>query len=92
MALAPENGRQSLQGLWALYVSGGFDDGTASQLLKHPYPYVRSWTVRLLGDAKKVSPGISRQLVALARADSNAVVRSQLASTAKRLGRSRTRL
>ncbi len=85
MALAPDNGRQSLQGLWALYVSGGFDDGIASRLLRHPYPYVRSWTVRLLGDANKVSPGISRQLAALARADPSAVVRSQLASTAKRL-------
>src|SRR5216683_2674964 len=85
LALAPENGRRSLQGLLALYVSGGFEDGIASQLLKHPYPYVRSWTVRFLGDAKKVSPRISRQLAALARVEPSVVVRSQLASTAKRL-------
>ncbi|HYM11914.1 MAG TPA: PVC-type heme-binding CxxCH protein [Bryobacterales bacterium] len=85
MALDPQNGRQSLQGLWALYVSGGFDDALGSQLLKHPYEYVRSWTVRLLGDAKKVSPEISRQLHALARTEPSVVVRSQLASTAKRL-------
>ena len=57
MALAPENGRQSLQGLWALYVSGGFDEKLAARLLEHPYPYVRSWTVRLLGDSKKGQPG-----------------------------------
>ena len=85
IAAAPDNGRQSLQGLWALYVSGGFNDAIASQLLKHPYPYVRSWTVRLLGDAKKVTPEIARQLRALARTEPSVVVRSQLASTAKRL-------
>jgi putative heme-binding domain-containing protein len=85
MALNPENGRQSLQGLWALYVSGGFNESLAGELLKHPYPYVRSWTVRLLGDAKKVSPAISRQLRDLARTDPAVAVRSQLASTAKRL-------
>jgi putative heme-binding domain-containing protein len=85
LALAPGNARQSLQGLWALYVSGGLEDTLASQLLKHPYEYVRSWTVRLLGDEKKVRPDISRQLRALARSESSVVVRSQLASTAKRL-------
>lgn len=85
MALSTENGRQALQGLWALYVSGGFDEKLASQLLQHPYPYVRSWTVRLLGDARKVSPEISRQLRSLARTEPAVVVRSQLASTAKRL-------
>src|SRR6202011_4533642 len=51
----------------------------------HPYPYVRSWTVRLLGDARKVSPEISRQLRTLARNEPDVPVRSQLASTAKRL-------
>ena len=85
LALAPENGRLSLQGLWALYVSGGFDEALAARLLEHPYPYVRSWTVRLLGDTKKVTPGISRQLRTLARSEPTVAVRSQLASTAKRL-------
>jgi putative membrane-bound dehydrogenase-like protein len=85
MSLSQEDARQALQALWALYVSGGFDDALASQLLKHPYEYVRSWTVRLLGDPKKVSPEISRQLHALAQTESSVHVRSQLASTAKRL-------
>ena len=85
LALSPANGRLSLQGLWALYVSGGFDEALATKLLEHPYPYVRSWTVRLLGDTKKVSPGISRQLRTFARSEPDVVVRSQLASSAKRL-------
>lgn len=85
MALQPENGRLALQALWALNVSGGFDDALASVLLKHPYPYVRYWTVRLLGDANKVSPRISNQLRSLSSTEPQVVVRSQLASTAKRL-------
>jgi putative membrane-bound dehydrogenase-like protein len=85
IALDPKDGRRSLQGLWALYVSGGFDDALASKLLSHPYEYVRSWTVRLLGDKQKVTPGISSQLRALAAKEPGVVVRAQLASTAKRL-------
>ena len=85
MALAPGDGRRSLQGLWALYVSGGFDEALASALLKHPYEYVRYWSVRLLGDGKRVSPAASRQLRELARTEPSVVVRSQLASSARRL-------
>jgi putative heme-binding domain-containing protein len=85
MALDAESGRQSLQGLWALYVSGGFDDALAGQLLRHPYEYVRAWSVRLLGDARKVSPKISAQLRELAATEPSVVVRSQLASSARRL-------
>jgi putative membrane-bound dehydrogenase-like protein len=85
MALAPEQGRQSLQCLWALYVSGGFNDSVAAESLNHPYEHVRLWSVRLLGDAKKVSPEISRQLAGMARTEPSVVVRSQLASSARRL-------
>ena len=46
----PDDPRLALQGLWGLYVSGGFDDALADDLLSHPGEYVRAWTVRLLGD------------------------------------------
>jgi putative membrane-bound dehydrogenase-like protein len=75
----------ALQALWALYVSGGFEDSLAAVLLQHPNSYVRSWTVRLLGDARKVAPGIRDRLVGLARTETSWVVRSQLACTCKRL-------
>src|SRR6185437_14764573 len=54
--------RRSLQGLWGLYVSGGFDDALAAELLDHPGESVRAWTVRLLGDERKVSEGLSARL------------------------------
>jgi putative membrane-bound dehydrogenase-like protein len=78
-------GPLALEALWALYVSGGFDDDVALKLLDHPSEDVRTWTVRLLGDARKVSPAVGARLVALARAETSPVVRSQLACSSKRL-------
>lgn len=78
------NAPLALQSLWALYVSGGFDDGTASKLLRHSHPPVRAWTVRFIGDTKKISPELQREVLALARDERNASVRNQLACSAKR--------
>jgi putative membrane-bound dehydrogenase-like protein len=78
-------GQLALEALWALYVSDGFDDTVAEKLFDHANEDVRTWTVRLLGDAKKVSPAIRARLVALARTEPSPVVRSQLACSCKRL-------
>jgi putative membrane-bound dehydrogenase-like protein len=80
-----DNDRLALESLWTLYASGGFDDTLAKTLLKHRSADVRRWTVRYLGDAKAVSPEVARLLVDLAGTEPDVVVRSQLASTAKRL-------
>lgn len=85
MLLDSRDQRLALQGLWSIYVSGGFDDSLALKTLKSEHEYVRAWTVRLLGDEKKVSPQLRPELVRLARDESSVVVRSQLACTAKRL-------
>lgn len=53
--------------------------------LGHANADVRTWTVRLLGDAKKVSPAIRQRLVALAKSDPSPTVRNQLACSCKRL-------
>ncbi len=75
----------ALQSLWALSVSGGFDEGFAAQLWTHRNPDVRRWAVRLLGDENHVSGRTARQLERLAAEDPNPAVRSQLAGTARRL-------
>ncbi len=80
-----EKGPLALESLWALYVSGGFDDELATKLFDHPNEDVRTWTVRLLGDRNRVKPEIQKQLVALARRESSATVRSQLACSSKKL-------
>jgi len=80
-----KNDRLALQSLWALYVSGGFDDTLATKLLNHPDHSIRTWTVRLLGETRRVSMSIHLQLVMLARTERSPIVRNQLACTAKRL-------
>ena len=82
---AAGDARLNLESLWASYVSGGFSDELAGRLLRHPDEDVRAWTVRFLGDARKVSPAVQKQLVEVASKDTSATVRNQLACSAKRL-------
>lgn len=75
----------ALESLWALYVSGGFEESFALKLLGHRNPDVRRWTVRLLGDEERISPAAVEGLLELAAREPSVRVRSQLACTAKRL-------
>ncbi len=77
--------RLALQAMWSIYVTGGLDNQLASRTLQNRHPYIRAWTIRLLGDARFVSGSIARQLIDMARSDPSVIVRSQLACTAKRL-------
>ncbi len=79
------DGQLALELLWGLNLSGGFNEEVAAELLQHADPFVRAWTVRLLGDKKIVSRVIANQLAALAAQEPHPEVRSQLAATAKRL-------
>lgn len=80
-----KKGQIALEALWALYVSGGFEDTFALKTLHHANEDVRTWTVRLLCDLKKVTPTIATALAGLASTDPSPTVRSQLACSAKRL-------
>lgn len=83
--VSDQQGQLALEALWALNASGGFDEAFALAQLDHPNEHVRTWTVRLLGDSRKVSRRLQEKLIQLARTDSSAVVRSQLASSCKQL-------
>jgi putative membrane-bound dehydrogenase-like protein len=83
--LSSKDQRLALQGLWSVYVIGGLDEGLAEACLDNPHEYVRAWTVRLLGDGRQIPARLLPRVVRLAREDRSAVVRSQLACTAKRL-------
>jgi putative membrane-bound dehydrogenase-like protein len=83
--LAQSTGQLALEALWALNLSGGLDEQAARQGLGHADPYVRGWTVRLLGDTGKVSPALAAELERLARTEPHPEVRSQLACSARRL-------
>src|SRR5581483_1452447 len=75
----------ALRGLWGMYALGAFDDRIADGLLGHANPWVRHWTVRLLGEGDQVLPRVLAQLTNMAEKDESPQVRQQLASTAQRL-------
>ncbi|HEY1062270.1 MAG TPA: c-type cytochrome [Daejeonella sp.] len=83
--LESKDNPSSLEALWAINIINRLDDRTTTLALQHKNSYVRLWGVRLLGDTKRVSSTISSQLGKLASFETDPEVRSQLASTAKRL-------
>ncbi|HEY3393181.1 MAG TPA: PVC-type heme-binding CxxCH protein, partial [Lacipirellulaceae bacterium] len=80
-----KNTHHALQGLWGIAAAAELDDDLAIELLAHPYPSVRFWTVRLLGDRKTVSSDVAEALLRLAEHEQSPVVLAQLAASAKRL-------
>jgi putative membrane-bound dehydrogenase-like protein len=83
--VAEDKAHLALEAFWAVNASGGFDDAFALQTLKHPNEMVRYWTIRLLGDRKRVTPQQQTALLALAKSEPAAEVRAQLASSVTRL-------
>jgi len=79
------DGQYALDALWALNLSGGFDDAFAVEALSHKESHVRRWAVRLIGDQNRAAPTVGAKLAELARTETDSEVRSQLASSAKRL-------
>jgi putative heme-binding domain-containing protein len=75
---------EALEALWTLHWAGLFDEPLARELLGHDDPDVRRWTVRLLGDQRRIGSETAAGLAELARGESYVQVRSQLASSAKR--------
>src|SRR5439155_26225925 len=78
------------RGLGGLYSVGALDEKLAAKALEHSSPWVRSWVIRLLGEAGQVSAGMLETLTQRAKQDPAAEVRLQLASTAQRLTRQDT--
>ena len=83
--IGESTGQFALECLWALNLSGGFDDEFAAVALDHDDAFVRLWTVRLLCDGYQVSDEIARQLATMSAAEPYVEVRSQLACSARRL-------
>lgn len=79
------SGQTALELLWSLNRAGGLTDDAALKLLDHDDPFVRQWTVRLIADDGQVTPAQRDKLVDLAYRDPSVYVRSQLASSARRL-------
>jgi putative heme-binding domain-containing protein len=83
--LFEEKGPLALEALWALNVSGGFDAEIAAKCLRHAEPGVRAWGVRLMADDGRLGGALARQVAERALGEGDVHVRSQWASSAKRL-------
>jgi putative heme-binding domain-containing protein len=82
--LMKSSGRTAVRALWGIHLSGGFDEKLGATLVSHPEPQVRAWTIRLLGDAERFG-SLAGTIADLARTESSVDVRSQLASSARRV-------
>ena len=83
--LFASQGQSAIESLWALNLVGGLNEATALAALAHAEPQVRAWTVRILGDARRLPSDIAAQVAQLALTEPTIEVRTQLAATAKRL-------
>ncbi len=84
-SMLQRNDGASLEAFWVLNLRGELDETGLRAALRHPNEHVRRWAVRLLGDRNLVTAPTLAALASLARSEPAVEVRSQLASTAKRL-------
>lgn len=83
--LRDTSGQAALESLWALHLLGEFDRGIREIGLAHSDPWVRKWTVRLIGDSFSAEDWELTAMRDLAASDPHVEVRQQLSSTARRL-------
>ncbi|HCS55309.1 MAG TPA: dehydrogenase [Planctomycetaceae bacterium] len=85
--IAKVNEKSSLESLWALNLMGELDSKLSQKWLQHPDEHIRRWMVRLIGDGtlKNIDSQVYEALAAVAANEPQVQVRSQLASTAKRI-------
>lgn len=84
--LANDQGQLALEALWTLHALKSMDEPNWLIALHHKSPHVRRWAVRLLADDSQLLPTPTfERLVELAKSEKDSEVRSQLASSAKRL-------
>ena len=84
-AIVARDDEASLEAFWALNLRAELDEAGLRAALLHRNEHIRRWAVRLLGDRRSVAEETWRALAGLAQTEPAVEVRSQLASTAKRL-------
>jgi len=78
-------GQDALEVVWALHACGGLDEARTLRAMCHSTPEVRRWAIRLAADENDVTPDVAGKMLETAQRDRDPQVRSQLASSAKRL-------
>jgi putative membrane-bound dehydrogenase-like protein len=85
MGVLEARGPAALEYLWALNSGGSLEDDVALDLVHHAEPQVRLWSLRLACDDGEIGEALAKELADLAYREPNVQVRSQLASSARRL-------
>lgn len=75
----------ALEALWALNVSGGFNEKRVEDLLYSTDEHVRGWVIRLACDDGALTETFAGNLQILAAGEPSAHVRAQMAVSARRL-------
>ncbi|HEV8607240.1 MAG TPA: PVC-type heme-binding CxxCH protein, partial [Tepidisphaeraceae bacterium] len=76
----------ALEALWALHATEELRDEDWLDALKHLNPDVRRWGIRMFGDLPgKASAAVVWRLIELSQSEKDPQVRSQIASTLKRI-------
>lgn len=83
--LAQATGQAALEYLWAAHVAQPLSEEETIALLGRPEAEVRAWAVRLACDGGTVGTALAERLAELAYREPQVQVRSQLASSARRL-------
>ena len=85
--LALNDPQPALEALWAINAIHDLDDSAILTALAHPSTPVRMWAIRLLADTKDAAASslVLDKVLDLAANESDPQIRSQLASSAKRL-------
>ncbi len=84
-ALQSGEPQRALEALWALNLTGGFDESFAAKAIESPDEHVRAWAVRLACDDGSIESGFAARLANLASNDPSPFVRAQLAVSSRRL-------
>jgi putative heme-binding domain-containing protein len=82
---AKENDPHALDAIWTLDSLGALAADAWPILLKNPDPYVRRWTVKIMGETGWDRKEINVDLVALAKSEKHLEVRAQILASAKKL-------
>lgn len=76
---------RALDALWGLHAMQAMSEADWLMAIQHPTPDVRRWAIRLSCDIETPSNAISASLMKQASVEQHVQVRSQLASSARRL-------
>jgi putative heme-binding domain-containing protein len=83
--LRHSDGYEALESLWILQQQDQLTSDDWQIALHHKQPYVRLWTIRLLGDWPDKGREFDSEIIKLSVSEQDPVVLCQLACTAKRL-------